>query len=194
VSPSLVTTPRLCLDVTVRETVGLNRPIPKVVRRYSSAMLTKRKRVELLELARRSSRARDVYVRDYWSPKYFARVVGPLNVLVEERRSRGWARAELSPHQNKVCMESALGILRAHWGSAISTARRVLLSNESWTTVGDRRGMDAPGAQTARSRTRTRPTIHLGQSREQRPGLTRRTTIRRRSIRCRRTTAAHSSR
>ncbi len=79
-------------------------------------MLTKRKRLELLELARSTSRARDVYVHDYWSPSYFARVVAPPNVLVEERRSRGWAATNLSPHQNKVCMESALGILRRPLG------------------------------------------------------------------------------
>ena len=96
-------------------------------------MLTKRKRLELLELAKRSSRARAIYLRDYWSPKHFARVVGPLNELVEERRSRGWAAADLSPHQNKVCMESALGILRAHWGSAITNARREILSKDGWT-------------------------------------------------------------
>ncbi len=109
------------------------KPVPKVVRRYSSPMLTKRKRLELLELARSTSRARDVYVHDYWSPSYFARVVAPPNVLVEERRSRGWAATNLSPHQNKVCMESALGILRAHWGSAISIARHALLSDERLT-------------------------------------------------------------
>jgi len=96
-------------------------------------MLTKRKRLELLELARRAARARDLYMRDYWSPKFFTRIVGPPNVLVEERRSRGWAAADLSPHQNKVCMESALGMLRAHWGNAISTARRELMSDERLT-------------------------------------------------------------
>ena len=96
-------------------------------------MLTKRKRLELLELASRTARARDVYVRDYWSPKHFSRVVAPPNVLVEERRSLGWAAADLSPHQNKVCMESALAILRAHWGSAVSTARREILSGERLT-------------------------------------------------------------
>ncbi len=109
----------------------MKRPIPKVVRRYSGPTLTKRKHLELLELARRSARARDVYVREYWSPKFFTRIVAPPNVLVEERRSRGWAAADLSPHQNKVCMESALGMLRAHWGNAISAARRELLSDES---------------------------------------------------------------
>lgn len=69
-------------------------------------------------------------MRDYWSPKYFSRVFAAPNVLVEDRRSRGWAVAELSPHYNKVCMESALGILRAHWASAIATARREILSDE----------------------------------------------------------------
>lgn len=133
IAGTLVTTTRLCLDMAMTAADNRNRSIPKVVRRYSAAMLTKRKRLELLELARRSSRARDVYVRDYWSPKYFARVVGPPNVLVEDRRLRGWSAADLSTHQNKVCMESALGVLRAHWGGAISTARRALLSEDNWT-------------------------------------------------------------
>jgi len=89
--------------------------------------------MELLELARRAARAREIYVREYWSPRYFSRVVAPPNLLIEERRSRGWAATDLSAHQNKVCMESALGILRAHWASAISTARKELLSDEGWT-------------------------------------------------------------
>jgi len=93
-------------------------------------MLTKRKRLELLEVARRAARARDAYVRDYWSPKYFSRVLAAPNVLVEERRSRGWVLADLSPHYNKVCMESALGILRAGWASAIASARREIMSDE----------------------------------------------------------------
>jgi putative transposase len=97
-------------------------------------MLTQRKRLELVELAARTARARDLYLEDYWSPKYFARVVGPLNVLVEERRARGWAAAELSPHQNKVALESAVGILRAHWAGAIATARRQLVSSPNWTS------------------------------------------------------------
>ena len=119
--------------MSVKATVGTKRLIPKVVRRYSSPMLTKRKRLELLELARRTARARETYVREYWSPRYFNRVVAPPNVLIEERRSRGWAAADLSAHQNKVCMESALGSLRAHWASAISTARKKLLSDAGLT-------------------------------------------------------------
>ncbi len=76
------------------------------------------------------ARARDTYMREYWSPEYFDRVVAPPNGLVEERRARGWAATDLSPHQNKVCMESALGMLRARWGSAIATARQKVLSDE----------------------------------------------------------------
>jgi len=82
-----------------------------------------------LEIAVRAERARRAYLRDYWEPRYVAQIIGAPRELVEARRARGWAADDLSAHYNKVCLETALGMLRASWAGAIAEAKRRAFSN-----------------------------------------------------------------
>src|SRR5437763_1709393 len=87
-------------------------PAPYVmasVRSRAAPELTSRKRSSLYELARAMARAREEYLHEYWGPRFAMAAVLTPHRLVEMRRRTGWAVLELSPHQNKIAMESALG-------------------------------------------------------------------------------------
>src|SRR5437868_3089650 len=77
------------------------------------------------------TRAREEYVREYWSDRWLVLTLTAARVLAEDRRRRGWSSSELSPHQNKVALETALGIVRASWRSAIENARREVFGDTS---------------------------------------------------------------
>jgi putative transposase len=101
------------------------------VRRRAAPELTTSKRLRLLELGRAMAHAREQYLRDYWAPRYAMATVGSPHRLVEARRRDGWIAANLSPHQNKVALESALGIVRSSWQAARGRVRvRVLRAPE----------------------------------------------------------------
>ena len=99
------------------------------VRRRASLELTSTKRARLLELGGAMARARERYVREYWAPRYAMATVGSAHRLVEDKRRAGWISADLSAHQNKVALETALGIVRGSWQSARGRARALVLKN-----------------------------------------------------------------
>lgn len=98
--------------------------------RHSGIGLTARKRSELTLLAERWQSARARYVVDYWSPRYAAAVMRSPRKLVEERRKRGWLEGRLMANHNKVCLESALAVVRADWMSTIARARALTNANQ----------------------------------------------------------------
>lgn len=75
------------------------------------------------------ARARERYVREYWAPRYAMATVGSVHRLVEDKRRAGWISADLSAHQNKVALETALGIVRGSWQAARGRARALVLKN-----------------------------------------------------------------
>src|ERR1700694_4987184 len=97
-------------------------PIRRIQRRYVAPHMTSAKRAELTELARRCGKAREQFVDDYWDPRHMYAILSEPHRLVEDRRHRGSPPTGLSPHQNKVCLETALGILRGSWSDAIRKA------------------------------------------------------------------------
>lgn len=99
------------------------------VRRRAATELTNSKRQRLFELGRAMAHAREQYLRDYWAPRYAMATVGSPHRLVEARRRDGWIVATLSPHQNKVALESALGIVRSSWQAARGRVRAIVLTN-----------------------------------------------------------------
>ena len=109
-------------DVSDRTTYEVRR----VVRRHVAAEVTSAKLAEVTEIARRMSRARTDYLREYWHPRYVSQVLKADRRLVEARRHTGWADEGLSPHQNKVSLESALAMLRAKWGATLERASKKL--------------------------------------------------------------------
>lgn len=104
----------------------------RTVRRDAARGLTHRKRGELIELARRFQSARRSILAEYSSPAYALAILTADRRLIEQRRQRGWPSLELSPHQNKVCLESAIGTLRSQWHAAIGRAVRDVSSIDSW--------------------------------------------------------------
>ena len=100
------------LDETVRF-------VPKTVRRDAARGLTISKHQQLRELGIRFAHGRRRYLRVYWHPKHVEAILTRQSKLVEQRRQLGWLSPRLSAHQNKVCMESSLGILRGGWQAAI---------------------------------------------------------------------------
>ena len=84
-----------------------------------------------MKLAMAMTSAREHYIREYWDSSFLLPVVDMPRRLVEARRKRGWWSNELSPHQNKVALETALGIVRASWRSAIGRTRKEIESDRS---------------------------------------------------------------
>lgn len=107
--------------------------VPKGLRRDAAVGLTDRKRHELEELARRCARARERFIADYWDCRHASSILAGERALVEARRHAGWPLTELSAHQNKVCLETALGILRGSWRAAIRRAIDEIRADPSWT-------------------------------------------------------------
>jgi len=99
------------------------------VRCRAAPELTSSKRGRLLELGAAMVSAREQYLRDYWAPQHAMATVGSPHRLVEARRRDGWISANLSAHQNKVALESALGIVRSSWQAARGRARSIVLRN-----------------------------------------------------------------
>lgn len=97
--------------------------VRRVVRRHVAPEVSSVKLAEVTELARRMSRARTAYLREYWHPGYVAQVLKADRRLVEGRRHAGWGDEHLSPHQHKVSLESALAVVRASWAAALGRAR-----------------------------------------------------------------------
>ena len=108
----------------------------RTIRRDAAVELTAAKREELLDLARRFGKGRRTYVDTYWQPKFLTAVCDPRLRIVQSQRIAGWLSPDLSAHQNKVCLESSLAILRSSWSTAFATARRVVLLDRRWD--GDR--------------------------------------------------------
>src|SRR5438067_1756694 len=108
-----------------------NRALRTTVRRRASSGLTRSKRLWVMKLAMAMTSAREHYIREYWDSSFLLPVVDMPRRLVEARRKRGWWSNELSPHQNKVALETALGIVRASWRSAIGRTRKEIESDRS---------------------------------------------------------------
>jgi IS605 OrfB family transposase len=100
--------------------------ILRIRRRNVATDLTAAKRAELTELARRCSNARQRFVDDYWDARHVRAILSEPRRLAEDRRDKGWPETGLSPHQNKVCLETALAILRGSWVDAIRKATTVV--------------------------------------------------------------------
>lgn len=116
---------------SIQGSSGAQKSVRRVVRRHVAPEVTAAKLREVTELARRMSRARLGYLRDYWHPRFASQVLRADRGLIEARRHDGWSDVQISPHQHKVSLESALGILRAGWRSTIAVARqRVALRAE----------------------------------------------------------------
>ncbi|HEX9495073.1 MAG TPA: zinc ribbon domain-containing protein [Candidatus Limnocylindria bacterium] len=93
-----------------------------MIRRDAAIGLTRKKRLQVVELGRRFARGRQRYLRNYWHPQHLDAILSDQRRLVEQRRRLGWLVRDLSVHQNKVCLETTIGILRASWQSAIRRA------------------------------------------------------------------------
>lgn len=98
------------------------RRLPKMRRRDAAHGLTASKRLQLVELGRQFSIGRERYLRIYWELRHVEAVLSLRSGVVERQRRSGWLNPFLSAHQNKVCMETALGIVRGHWQSTIRRA------------------------------------------------------------------------
>jgi putative transposase len=107
------------------------RLVARTIRRDAAIDLTASKRRKLLELGRRFGRGRRRYLAAYWHPAHLEAILGPRHKLVEERRRTGWLATDLSAHQNKVCLETTVGLLRSGWQLAIRRAAGVVLCDDS---------------------------------------------------------------
>lgn len=96
--------------------------VVRTIRRDAAFGVTASKRRQLTELGHRFSRGRIHYIRAYWHPSHVEGILVRPRELVEQRRRAGWLAADLSAHQNKVCLETTLGILRGSWRSTIHRA------------------------------------------------------------------------
>src|SRR5258708_11723877 len=96
--------------------------VPRMSRRDAAIGLTRKKRLQVVELGRRFARGRQRYLRNYWHPQHLDAILSDQRRLVEQRRRLGWLLRDLSVHQNKVCLETTIGLLRASWQSAIRRA------------------------------------------------------------------------
>lgn len=104
------------------------------VQQHAPDDLTRRKREELLEIARRWHEARDAYIRAYSGPRHLVEVLGPPRRLREKQRAVGWAQVELTTHYHQTAFLSAIQLLRAEWGIALSAAGRVVSRDTSLDT------------------------------------------------------------
>lgn len=118
----IATAGQVCLDVRVTIDVLDRGTIRRIHRRYVAPDLTAAKRAELTELAKRCGKARQRFIDDYWGPEHMRAILTEPRRLAEDRRNKGWPSTGLSPHQNKVCLETSLGILRGSWRDAIRRA------------------------------------------------------------------------
>jgi hypothetical protein len=104
-------------------------------RRDSAHGLTRRKLDELAEVARRFQTARVVFAREYAAPRFVDRILRSSHRLVEARRSAGWGPTGLGPHQSKVALESAIGVLRSNWLTTIARVRSLIGRNPHLTAT-----------------------------------------------------------
>lgn len=107
--------------------------VPRIARHDAARDLTASKLTELTELARRFRRARGLMIKQYWDPSYAGAILRRDHHLVEAHRASGWPSDELSIHQNKVCLETTLGIIRGAWQAAIHRARNQVRRSAAWS-------------------------------------------------------------
>lgn len=91
--------------------------------------MTRRKRDEIAELARRFVRARDTYVAAYWAPSNAGTVLVAPRRLPEVLRSRGWGDTGLSARYSEIAAKRAAAVLRRGWRAAITAARQAISRN-----------------------------------------------------------------
>src|SRR5438105_12849489 len=94
------------------------------IERHSANGLTASKLDLVRGLAAVCSRARNRYIRDYWSPRYAAAIMERSRLFADERRREGWPRNELPAHLNRVTLLSALAVLKSSWRMALWEVRR----------------------------------------------------------------------
>ena len=109
-----------------------SRVVVRTIRRDIALGLTAGKREELVTLARRFARGRKTYVDAYWHPRFFATVSDPRLRVVQSQRRAGWLVPDLSVHQNKVCLESSLALVRSSWSGTVKAAMRVVSRDKGW--------------------------------------------------------------
>ena len=100
------------------------------VKRHAALGLTRAKHDQLREIARRSSRARFLFVEMYWHPRFFSVLQHRPRVLIEEHRKAGTLGTHgLTVHQTEIAFKEALWLLRISWGRCLQVARKRVYQN-----------------------------------------------------------------
>jgi putative transposase len=106
------------------------RTISRGVRRHAAVGLTRAKHEQLRELARRSTRARFLFVEMYWHHKFLSVLQHRPRSLIEEHRTAGTLGIHgLTVHQTEMAFKEALWILRVSWGRCLQVARKRVYQN-----------------------------------------------------------------
>jgi hypothetical protein len=99
--------------------------------RHSAIGLTHAKLSEVTRLAARCSRARNAYLRDYWSPCHAVSILTRSRLFADERRKIGWPHNGLSAHFNRVTLLSALAILKVSWRAALRHTEQAISNDQA---------------------------------------------------------------
>lgn len=111
--------------------------VNRSVKRHAALGLTRAKHDELRELARRSTRARFLFVALYWHPRFLSAIQqSPRNLIEEHRRAGTLGTHGLTVHQTEMALKEALWILRVSWGRCLQVARKRIYQNPE---MGDRK-------------------------------------------------------
>jgi putative transposase len=100
--------------------------VTRVVRRHAAKGLTKRKRTELHEIARRWHQARDSYIDRFAHPKYASAALRRPRDLRELVRRQGWAPVDLTVHYHQTALLSAVGVIRGNWSATAGRVRELI--------------------------------------------------------------------
>ncbi len=93
------------------------------VRRHAASGVTRRKQIEIEEIARRWHQARALYVTSLWSPQLAQQVLQRPRLLRERQRAVGWVRIKLTSHYHQTAFLSAAAVVAGQWRSALVRTR-----------------------------------------------------------------------